>query len=214
MLERWTRECYHASMNLGEAQHPPILKPLGDVMTERLELRSFRSEDLDDLAVVFAKPEVWRFPYRRGLSREETAAFLETQLQEWNTCGFGCWIAVERASDRVIGYLGISVPTFLPEVLPAVEVGWRLDPEVWGRGYASEGARASLAEAFTTLGLDEVCSIPQRDNPASSRVCERIGMRLEREVAIPANSRRGELTGLLYKMTRADWLSEESPDRP
>jgi RimJ/RimL family protein N-acetyltransferase len=105
----------------------------------------------------------------------------------------------------VVGYVGLSVPIFLPEVLPAVEVGWRFDPGVWGRGYATEGARAALAEAFTTLGLDEVCSVPQSDNPASSRVCERLGMRFEREVVIPATSRRGVLTGLLYEMSRSEW---------
>jgi RimJ/RimL family protein N-acetyltransferase len=186
-------------------RHPQIRAPLGDVTTDRLELRRFRSGDLDELAAVFEKPEVWRFPYGRGFTREETAAFLETQLEEWSTCGFGCWLAIERKSDRVIGYVGLSVPAFLPEILPAVEVGWRFDPGVWGRGYASEGARAALAEAFTTLGLDEVCSVPQSDNPASSRVCERLGMRFEREVVIPANSRRGALTGLLYEMSRSEW---------
>ncbi len=66
-------------------------------------------------------------------------------------------------------------------------------------------ARAALEESFDMLGLDEVCSVPQKDNPASSRVCERIGMKLEREVTIPANTRRGELTALLYKMTRVQW---------
>ena len=187
-------------------QHPPIQAPLGDVTTARLELRRFRSEDLDALAVLFEKKEVWKFPYGRGFTREETEAFLSTQLEEWNSCGFGCWLAIERDSDQVIGYVGLSVPDFLPEILPAVEVGWRFDPAMWGLGYASEGARAALAEAFTTMGLDEVCSVPQRDNPASSNVCERIGMRFEREVAIPANSRRGELAGLLYEMSRAEWL--------
>jgi RimJ/RimL family protein N-acetyltransferase len=186
-------------------QHPPIRAPLGDVTTDRLELRRFRLGDLDDLAVVFEKPEVWRFPYGRGFTRAETATFLEAQLQEWRRCGFGCWLAKERKSDRVVGYVGLSVPVFLPAILPAVEVGWRFDPGVWGKGYASEGARAALAEAFSTLGLSEVCSVPQADNPASSRVCERLGMRFEREVVIPPNARRGMLTGLLYKMSRAAW---------
>jgi RimJ/RimL family protein N-acetyltransferase len=52
-----------------------------------------------------------------------------------------------------------------------------------------------------------VCSVPQSDNPASRRVCERIGMRLERAVVIPANEQRGPVEGLLYKLTRAEWLS-------
>jgi RimJ/RimL family protein N-acetyltransferase len=90
-----------------------------------------------------------------------------------------------------------------------VEVGWRLDPDAWGKGYASEGARAALDESFTTLALEEVCSVPQVGNPQSSRLCERLGMRLERIVSIPANARRGEVQGLLYKMTRAEWLARE-----
>lgn len=187
-------------------KYPPVAAPLGDVVTERLELRRLRPDDLDSLAALFAKPEVWQFPYGRGLTRKETADFLESQLNEWDECGFGCWIAIERKTSRVIGYVGISVPTFLPEILPAVEVGWRFDPEVWGKGYASEGARAALDESFMTLELTEVCSVPQAGNPASSRVCERLGMRFERIVSIPATSRRGELRGLLYKITPVEWF--------
>jgi RimJ/RimL family protein N-acetyltransferase len=193
-------------MLASDPKHPPIAAPLGDVATERLELRRFRAEDLDGLAALFAKREVWQFPYGRGLSRSETADFLQSQMDEWNSSGFGCWIAIERKTSRVIGYVGISVPTFLPEILPAVEVGWRFDPTVWGNGYASEGARAALDESFMTLDLQEVCSVPQVGNPASSRVCDRLGMRLERTVTIPATARRGELQGLLYKMTRTEWF--------
>ena len=187
------------------ANHPPIVAPLGERTTERLDLRRFRPDDLDELAVVFRNREVWQYPYGRSFTREETSDFLDAQIREWADCGFGCWIAREKTSSRVIGYVGLSVPTFLPEILPAVEVGWRFDPAAWGMGFASEGARAALAEGFDTLGLDEICSVPQADNPASSRVCDRIGMRLEREVTIPANSRRGELEALLYKMTRAQY---------
>jgi RimJ/RimL family protein N-acetyltransferase len=187
--------------------HPPILTPLTDATTERLELRRFQLDDLDELAEVFANPEVWRFPYGRSFSREETADFIDTQIREWDQCGFGLWIARERATDRVIGYVGLAVPHFLPDILPAVEVGWRFEPRSWGKGFASEGARAALDRAFDLLGLPEVCSVPQADNPASSAVCDRIGMRLERAVTIPANPRRGELEGLLYRMTANEWRS-------
>jgi len=190
------------------SSHPPIAAPLPDLKTERLDLRRFRSDDLDELAVVFENPEVWQFPYGRAFTRRETSDFLDAQVQEWDEYGFGCWVAREKRSDRVIGYVGLSVPIFLPEILPAVEVGWRFDPVVWGLGFASEGARAALTEGFNTLALNEICSIPQADNPASSRVCDRVGMCLEREVSIPANARRGELTALLYKMTRAEWLAK------
>jgi RimJ/RimL family protein N-acetyltransferase len=180
---------------------------LRDVVTERLDLRRFVASDLDELAVVFANVDVWRFPYERGLTRDETAAFLDAQIRHWDDYRFGCWVARERLDGHLVGYVGLSVPTFLPEILPAVEVGWRFHPDAWGKGFATEGARAGLREAFTTLGLDEVCSVPQDGNPASARVAERLGMNLARHVAIPANEGRGAVIGLLYEITRSEWAS-------
>jgi RimJ/RimL family protein N-acetyltransferase len=77
---------------------------------------------------------------------------------------------------------------------------------VWGRGYATEAATAALDEAFTTLGLDEVCSLPQVDNPASCRVADRLGLRRGREILLPANERRGEVVAVLYGIDRASWV--------
>lgn len=186
---------------------PPIAAPLGDVTTERLVLRRFRPDDLDPLAAVFAHPEVWQFPYGRALTRDETAAFLDAQIADWELCGFGLWIALDRNTETVIGYVGLCVPRFLPEILPAVEVGWRFDPGVWGRGLATEAATAALREGFTTLGLDEICSVPQSDNPASVRVAERLGMRLDREVDIAGNERRRAVRASLFVMTREVWAA-------
>lgn len=89
---------------------------------------------------MFEKPEVWRFPYGRAFTRDDTRAFLDMQIEAWETCGFGCWVATHREDQRIVGYVGLSVPMFLPETLPAVEVGWRFDPAYWGQGLASEGA--------------------------------------------------------------------------
>jgi RimJ/RimL family protein N-acetyltransferase len=188
-----------------ESEVPAIAAPLGDVTTRRLDLRRFDRRDLDELAELFAQREVWEFPYGRGFTRPETATFLDAQIAGWDRCGFGCWVARTIHDGRIVGYVGLSVPTFLPEILPAVEVGWRFAPAVWGKGYATEGATAALDQAFTTLGLDRVCSVPQVGNPASARVAERLRMTLTREVAIPANDRRGDLTGLLYEIARDDW---------
>ncbi len=194
-----------------ELEHPPVAGPLGDVDTERLRLRRMEAGDVDQLAPVFAKDEVWRFPYGRGFDRVETQAFVDAQVRDWDRSGFACWVASERATDRVIGFVGLSVPRFLPEILPAVEVGWRFDPDVWGRGYATEGAAAALDEAFSTLGLGEVCSVPQADNPVSVRVAERLGMRMARSVTIPPNDRRGELAALLFEITAAEWRTSRPP---
>jgi RimJ/RimL family protein N-acetyltransferase len=176
-----------------------------DVRTARLDLRRFSASDLDELADVFARTEVWQFPYGRGFTRDETAAFLDQQVAAWSELGFGSWIARTATDGRVIGYVGLSVPTFLPEILPAVEVGWRLHPDTWGHGYATEGATAALEHGFNALGLDRICSVPQAGNSASARVCERLGMTFVRDVHIAANERRGAVTGLLYELSRQDW---------
>jgi RimJ/RimL family protein N-acetyltransferase len=186
-------------------QAPSVAAPLGDVITARLDLRRFQRGDLDELAAVFAEPEVWRFPYGRGFSRAETEAFLDAQLQHWDDLGFGCWVARTLGDGRIVGYVGLSVPTFCPEVLPAVEVGWRFTPRVWGRGYATEGAAAALDGAFSVMGLERVCSIPQSDNPASVRVAERLGMTLARAIVLPADDVRGPLTALLFEIEAAAW---------
>ena len=185
---------------------PPIAGPLGNVTTERLSLRRFERDDLDELARVFEHREVWQFPYGRGMTRAETAAFLDAQIAHWDEHRFGCWTARQRADEHLIGYVGLSIPTFLPEILPAVEVGWRFAPAAWGNGYATEGAAAALQEAFTTLGLEWVCSLPQADNPSSGRVAARLGMKLIRNVTVPATERRGEVVAQHYEIERGDWL--------
>ena len=136
--------------------HRPISAPLGEVSTGRLDLRRFRPDDLDGLAGVFAYPEVWRFPYGRAFSRQETAAFLDDQIRGWESCGFGCWIARERATCRVIGYVGISVPTLLPEILPAVEVGWRFEPAAGARALPAKGAWAVPRRNLAGHVIDEL----------------------------------------------------------
>lgn len=189
---------------------PPIAAPLGDVETDRLVLRRFGPGDADGLAPVFAQPEVWQFPYGRGFTTAETTAFVEHQIAEWDATGFGCWVAVLKAIGRPIGYVGLSVPMFLPEILPAVEVGWRFSPDHWGQGYAIEGALAALHEGFTTMGLAEICSLPQSANPRSYGVCDRLGMQFVRLVDCPATERRGPVEARLYTLTAQEWAARQT----
>jgi RimJ/RimL family protein N-acetyltransferase len=92
---------------VGRSLSPTTLAPLPDVTTERLVLERFRPRDENELARVFANPEVWRFPYGRGLSREETGDLLRAQIDHWKTFGFGCWVAREAATGCIVGYVGL-----------------------------------------------------------------------------------------------------------
>lgn len=140
-------------------------------------LRPFRPDDIGPLAVVFADPAVWWYPLRRGFTSEESERFVERQIRSRETNGFGMWAAGLKGSDELIGVVGLAVPDWLPEVLPAVEAGWRLHPRYWGRGLATEGAEASLRYGFDVLGLDRIISIYMPDNVASGRVMAKLGMR-------------------------------------
>lgn len=169
--------------------------------TERLLLHQWRPEDLDGLAALFAEPAMWHYPFRRGLTREETQRFLERQLDDWDTRGFGVWAAEAKEDGRLAGYIGLAVPTWLPQVLPAVEVGWRLHPDYWGRGLATEGGRASLGYGFGALGLDRIIALVMPDNAASLRVAAKLGM----GVAMETWDDEREVHLQVLEITRAAW---------
>lgn len=86
------------------------------------------------------------------------------------------WAAEPRGGGALIGYAGLSVPEWLPAVLPAVEVGWRLHPRWWGAGLATEAGRASLRQGFEVIGLDRIISVFDPANVASGRVMAKLGL--------------------------------------
>lgn len=176
-----------------------------EILTERLRIRPFRAEDLPALAEIFAKPEVWRFPFRRGLTVEETGQFLEARIERQAQPGTSPGAAEDRDSGRLLGYIHLTPPDWLPEVMPAVEIGWRLDPAWWGKGLATEGARAVLAHGFTAMDLPEILSIYEPENTASGRVMERIGMRPDHDTRHPYF----DVPLRVYRLTRGEWRSQE-----
>jgi RimJ/RimL family protein N-acetyltransferase len=163
------------------------------VETERLRLRPWRAaEDLPALAALNADAEVMRWVApNRPLRPDESAVLLERVEDHWREHGYGLWAVEPRAGDAgCIGFAGLAIPSFLPEVLPAVEVGWRLDRAWWGRGLATEAARASIAFGFETLGLRSVVSVIDAGNERSLRVAEKLGMRPAPDRLHPVTRRR------------------------
>jgi RimJ/RimL family protein N-acetyltransferase len=150
------------------------------VDTDRLLLRRWRDDDAEAFAAINADSDVMRFigtgtPLTRAQSDELLARF----ASEWDERGFGLWAVEARGDDPdppLLGFCGLTVPMFLPEVLPAVEVGWRLARHAWGRGIATEAARAALAFGFGELGMREIISIVDPRNDRSLRVCAKLGM--------------------------------------
>jgi RimJ/RimL family protein N-acetyltransferase len=110
------------------------------------------------------------------LSREESDAVADRIEAHFDKHGFGRWSVEIPDVAPFAGFVGLSIPQFEAHFTPCVEVGWRLAAEFWGRGYATEAARAVLAFGFETLKLDEIVSFTVPANVRSRRVMERIGM--------------------------------------
>ncbi|SDG73948.1 ribosomal-protein-alanine N-acetyltransferase [Sinosporangium album] len=140
--------------------------------TERLLLRRWTDADREPFAALNAGPEVMAY-FPRTMTRDMSDRMIDRMVAESDTRGFGLGAVEVRDTGKFAGMTGLAVPGFEAHFTPAVEVGWRLARTAWGRGYATEAARAVLADGFTWLGLPEIVSFTAAVNTRWSAVKER-----------------------------------------
>lgn len=183
---------------------PPFIE------TPRLRMRGWVAADREPFAAMNADPRVMEFfpePLGRAGS-DALAARADAHLAER---GWGLWaIEVAEGDDagRFAGFVGLAVPAWEAEFTPCVEIGWRLASWAWGRGYASEAARAALRVAFDELALPEVVSFTAVANERSRAVMRRIGMTRDPDGDFehPRIAAGHPLArSVLYRMTVDDW---------
>ncbi len=143
------------------------------IETGRLLLRPFHGDDADAYAEMCGDPIVMRYLSETGavLSREDAWRQMAMFAGHWVLRGFGMWALEERVSHQFVGRAGLH----FPEGWPDRELGWALRREWWGRGFATEAARAAATYAFETLGWSHVISLIHPDNERSIRVAQRLG---------------------------------------
>lgn len=152
------------------------------IETRRLLLRGWRDEDLEPYARMCADPEVMRFIGAGStLSRDQAGEQVSRFVRDWEERGFGLWALEERGSGAFAGFAGLAFQEDWPEGGYKTEVGWRLDRPFWGRGLATEAARACVDHGLGNLGLGRIISIIQPENAASRRVAEKAGLDLRGE---------------------------------
>ena len=156
------------------------------------------------MSVINTDPEVMRW-IGGGLvgDEQQTMAAIETFERRWDQYGFGDLRPGVRATGELIGFTGLAVPEFLPEVMPAVEIGWRLGRAFWGRGLATDAAAAALRFGLIGRDLGQIISIAQVGNGASDRIMGKLGMRLARETVDPTRDRPVRV----YAITKAQYLA-------
>ncbi len=151
------------------------MTPKTYVETRRLVLREWCDADIDPWSLLNADPRVMQFfPNTYDRARSETSA--AGMRERLKADGYGLWAVEVKGGLKFVGMIGLqSVPAEMP-FAPAVEVGWRLAFEVWGRGFATEGARAALGFGFERLDRNEIVALTAATNFRSQRVMQKLAM--------------------------------------
>ncbi len=165
------------------------------IKTDRLILRGWKNSDHDSLYSLNSDPLFVKYIGEgKALTREESWRVLALFCGHWELKGFGLWAVELSEKNEFIGRVGL----WEPEGWPGIELGWGISPDHWGRGYATEAARASLKWAFEEMRLSSLISIIHKDNSASKRVATRIGESYSHSLRIK------DIDCDVYKITRED----------
>lgn len=147
--------------------------------TERLVLRQLGFDDIEKLLQIFSDPEAMRY-YPGTKSREETEAWIDWNIRSYRENRFGLWAAILKDSGEFAGQCGLVAQEV--EGRREVEIGYLFVRRLWGRGLATESARASRDYGINGLGYGRLISLIDPENMASRRVAEKVGMEFEKEI--------------------------------
>jgi len=139
-----------------------------------------QAEDFEEYAAIHMDFEVTRFTARVQMTREDAWKHMATLVGHWHLRGYGMWGVEEIATKRLVGRVGFHCPEGWPEF----ELGWTIGREFWGRGFATEAAKAALEHAFGPMGREHVISLIDPLNVNSIAVAKRLGETLEGEAEI------------------------------
>jgi RimJ/RimL family protein N-acetyltransferase len=169
-------------------------------------MRQWRESDRAPFAAMNADPAVMEF-FASPPSPAASDASITAWQAQFAAQGWSNWAVEWRESGEFIGFTGLSVPRRTFSFSPCVEVGWRLARKFWGKGFATEAARAALQVAFERLALPEVVSFTAVGNLRSRSVMERIGMHNANQDFEHPGINEGHPLRLhcLYRITSAQW---------
>lgn len=150
--------------------------------TDRLALRPFSRNDIEAAFAFFGDPEVMHFSLNGPhASRKPTEDFIIANINRQARLGFSIWAVVEKERGDLIGMCGLAE---FSHGVPGIELAYRLRRDRWGRGYATEAGRATVAHAFGPLGLDRLIATVERENRPSIHVLEKCGFSFVRDQTI------------------------------
>lgn len=169
--------------------------------TQRLRLEPLNDSHFDGLYAINRFPEVMRYITGTPDTPELTQAMIERAKIKWLERGHSWWACIDRESGTMVGTGCVQHIEYNPN--NPLELGWRLHPDQWGKGYASEAAREMTRFAFETLNAQLLCAVCHQENADSATVMKRLGM------SFIGIEHWYEMDVALYGMSRAKWLLEK-----
>jgi len=143
--------------------------------SERLGFRNWTNEDLEEFAKLNADEKVMEhFP--KTLSKKEVEELIDNLKNHFAKNGFTYYATEILETKEFIGMIGLAFQEYKTKFTPAIDIGWRLKRNVWGKGYATEGAKRCLEYAFNELEINKIISVCTRKNKKSENVMKKIGM--------------------------------------
>ena len=174
--------------------------------TLRLVMRDWRDDDVWPLAAILSDPETVRYLFGGApLSFEGAQSALARRRGHWEKDGFGFFAVELKETGSLIGWAGVQVADHFPQLLPAVEVGWTLGREHWGKGLATEAGGRSLRYGFEALALERIIGLYHPDNQRSENVMRKLGMTRAGATVDPTD---GDPT-MIRAITRQEWFERE-----
>jgi len=154
------------------------------IKTERLGLRAWNDDDLNEMTALNQDEVVMEF-FPSTQDETQTRGFIQ-RMQEHQTKHAYCYFAADRLDNgEFIGFIGLCRQNYLKNRPAFTDIGWRLKQAAWGKGFATEGAKACLTFAFEEMNLEAVYSVCSLINIKSERVMKKIGMQKELEFKHP-----------------------------
>jgi RimJ/RimL family protein N-acetyltransferase len=147
--------------------------------TERLVLREMTMDDEGDLSLILSDAETMRY-YPQPLDPQGLVEWIERNLDRYRQYGHGLWAVILKSEQKLVGSCGLAIMEI--DGVQELEVGYQFNRNYWGRGLATEAARACMEYARNQLGRHRIISMIRPENVPSCRVAERNGLKIEKQM--------------------------------
>jgi RimJ/RimL family protein N-acetyltransferase len=170
--------------------------------TQRLLLEPMNESHIEGLFALNSDPQVMRYITGKPDTREDTIAGIARIMARWESVGYSWWSFIELATNEIIG--AGCIQHLAQDPANPLEIGWRLRPDKWQQGFASEAAQRMADYAFDNLGAELLCAICDQENLASAHVMKKLGM------GFRGIEKWHEMDMFVYEMTGGDWKARSA----